>query len=263
MFFPFLIHLTGVSCPLFELFPFCQVLPPFSTGVPPEIVLTLCAILSIVPEAVYCCFHQVSPHLVKFMFNSFRLQSECSPNYIILNPSLTCFNRSVFNIHLALQPRVFSQCSLSLFSNGVFSTLFTFVVFFSRICSTSQGSLVSLVCQRSNLVLPLLFLFRFSLRCHSRSRDEILSQWWSVVTPRDRCARCLPVIRWCCHVFCLCVAFHHAIICIASSCFQNQHPSGFPRFSLLSVPSPDTLARARGMSEILFYKWPENVLGMG
>ena len=28
--------------------------------------------------------------------------------------------------------------------------------------STSQGSLVSLVCQRSNLVLPLLFLFRFS-----------------------------------------------------------------------------------------------------
>ena len=28
--------------------------------------------------------------------------------------------------------------------------------------STSQGSLVSLICQRSNLVLPLLFLFRFS-----------------------------------------------------------------------------------------------------
>ena len=51
--------------------------------------------------------------------------------------------------------------SLFLFSNGVFSTLFTFVVLFSRICSTSQGSLVSLVCQRSNLVLPLLFLFCF------------------------------------------------------------------------------------------------------
>ena len=41
----------------------------------------------------------------------------------------------------------------------------------------------------SSLSLP------FSLRCHSRSRDEILSQWWSVVTPRDRCARCLPVIH--------------------------------------------------------------------
>ena len=28
-------------------------------------------------------------------------------------------------------------------------------------------------------------------------------------------------------------------------------------FSPLSVLSPDTLARARGMSEIAFYKWPE------
>src|SRR3954465_4290152 len=34
-------------------------------------------------------------------------------------------------------------------------------------------------------------------------------------------------------------------------------------FSPLSVLSPHTLARARGTSEILFYKWPENVLGMG
>ena len=96
------------------------------------------------------------------MFNFFRLQSECCPNYIILNPSLSCLNRSGFNIYLALQPQgFFRNDSLSLFSNGVFSTFFTFVVFFSWICSTSQGSLVSLVCQRSNLVLPLLFLFRF------------------------------------------------------------------------------------------------------
>ena len=53
-----------------------QVLPPFSTGVLSEIVLTPCAILSIVPEAVCYRFHQVSSHLVKFMFNSFHLQSE-------------------------------------------------------------------------------------------------------------------------------------------------------------------------------------------
>ena len=109
-----------------------QVLPPSSTGELSKIFLTPCAILSIVPEAVYCCFHQVSPHLVKFMFNSFRLQSECCPNYIILNPSLSCFNRSGFNIYLALQPQGFSQCSLFLFSNGVFSTSFISVVFFSR-----------------------------------------------------------------------------------------------------------------------------------
>ena len=67
MFFPCLSHLTGVPCPLFKFFPFCQVLAPFSTGVSSEIVLTHCAILSIVPEAVYCWFHQVSSHLVKFL----------------------------------------------------------------------------------------------------------------------------------------------------------------------------------------------------
>ena len=64
-------------------------------------------------------------------------------------------NRRVFNIYLPFNLKV-SQCSLSLVSNGVFSTLFSFILFFSRISSTSQGSLVSLVRQRSNLVLPLL-----------------------------------------------------------------------------------------------------------
>ena len=44
--------------------------------------------------------------------------------------------------------------SLFLFPTGVFSTLFFLVALFLSICSTSQGSLVSLVCQRSNLVLP-------------------------------------------------------------------------------------------------------------
>src|SRR3954471_16541632 len=47
------------------------------------------------------------------------------------------------------------------FSYGVFAISFIFVVFFLSFCATSQGSLVSLVCQRSNLVLPLFFLFRF------------------------------------------------------------------------------------------------------
>ena len=46
--FSFLIRLTGVSCLLFKFFPFCQVLPPFSTGVLSKIFLTHCAILSIV-----------------------------------------------------------------------------------------------------------------------------------------------------------------------------------------------------------------------
>lgn len=35
---------------------------------------------SFVPEAVCCWFHQVSSHLVKFMFYSFHVQPECCPN---------------------------------------------------------------------------------------------------------------------------------------------------------------------------------------
>ena len=45
-------------------------------------------------------------------------------------------------------------------------------------------------------------------------------------------------------------ALHHHV-------FKNLHPSGFPQFRPLSVVSPTTLARVRGMSEIVFYKWPE------
>ena len=81
--------------------------------------------------------------------------------------------------------------------------------------------------------------------------------------PRDRCARCLPVIRRRCHVIRLRVAFDHVIMCIASSCFSKLALVRVSQFRPLSVLSPDTLARARGMSEIVFYKWPENVLGMG
>ena len=56
---------------------------------------------------------------------------------------------------------------------------------------------------------------------------------------------------------------------ILSSCALHHHVfktcirPGFAQFFPLSILSPDTLARARGMSEILFYKWPENVLGLG
>ena len=81
----------------------------------------------------------------------------------------------------------------------------------------------------------------------------VLWRWRSkAVTPRDRCARCLPVIRCLCHVICLRVASCHVIIRIASTCFQNLHPPGFPQFRPLSVLSPDTLARARGTSGIYF-----------
>ena len=49
------------------------------------------------------------------------------------------------------------------------------------------------------------------------------------VTPQIRCARCLPVIRRCCHDICLRVAFCHVIMCI-SFCIRVclMHPSLFP-----------------------------------
>ena len=118
---------------LLKLFSPYQALLLFSTGVLSEIFLTPCSIHSIVPEAVCCDFIKCllilsSSYSILFLFNRSAAQS-CS--------------------------------SLFLFSNRVFSTSFISITFFLSFCSTFQGSLVSLVCQRSNLVLPLLFLFRF------------------------------------------------------------------------------------------------------
>ena len=84
---------------------------------------------SFVPEALWCCsllpiflfchdsvlffaypfnrsvvFSFELSHLIKFCIPS---QTECCPNYIILNPSLSWLNRSGFNIYLALQPQGF------------------------------------------------------------------------------------------------------------------------------------------------------------
>ena len=50
---------------------------------------------------------------------------------------------------------------------------------------------------------------------------------------------------------------------IMSSCALHHHVFKTCIRPGLPVLSPDTLARARSTSEIVFYKWPENVLGMG
>ena len=49
------------------------------------------------------------------------------------------------------------------------------------------------------------------------------------VTPRIRCARCLPVIRRCCHVICLRVSFCHVIMCIALHTCWSHASEHFPR----------------------------------
>ena len=77
--------------------------------------------------------------------------------------------------------------------------------------------------------------------------------------PRIRCARCLPVIRCCCHVICLRVAFYHVITCI-SFCIRVRlmHPSIFPvvRFA---IRHSYVLRRPPLLS---FREWVLNFLGM-
>ena len=77
----------------------------------------------------------------------------------------------------------------------------------------------------------------FSLRCHSRSRDEILSQWWSVVTPQDRCSRRLPQVLGfsvcfifaCSFYFCI-ASCHHAIMPFIFKTHLNKLHRSFDLF---------------------------------
>ena len=73
-------------------------------------------------------------------------------------------------------------------------------------------------------------------------------------------------------VFQLFAVFAMSFACVLhlvmSSCALHHHVSKLAsvqvsQFFVLSILSPDTLARAHGMPEIVFYNWPENVLGMG
>ena len=64
-----------------------------------------------------------------------------------------------------------------------------------------------------------------------------------------------------CHSLACSILSCHHVHCIIM--FPKLASVWVPQFRPLSVLSPTTLARARVTSEILFYKWPENVLGMG
>ena len=103
MFMP--IHLTGVWCHSAQVLFALSILPSlFNRSAVLDFFLTPCSIHSIVPEAVCCDF-------IKYLL---ILSSSYSIPFL--------FNRSAAR----------SCSSLFLFSNGVFSTLFISVVFFSR-----------------------------------------------------------------------------------------------------------------------------------
>ena len=96
-------------------------------------------------------FCSVKIMLLSFAYPFNRSVVSSAQVLFILSSFVSLFNRSADR----------SCSSLFLFANGVLSTSFISVVFFSRSGWTSSRFVVSLVCQRSNLVLPLLFLFRF------------------------------------------------------------------------------------------------------
>ena len=109
MFFSILIQLTGVLCTLFKFLSSYQVLHLFSTGVPPKFW--------------HSCSLAISWYRCVSIFLSF------------VKPLFHVF--ATFKV---------LQCSLFLFANGVFAILFISIVLFLSICSTSQGSMVSLIC---------------------------------------------------------------------------------------------------------------------
>ena len=111
------------------------------------------------------------------------------------------------------------------------------------IFSTRLSQPLSLVCQTSlGHVLGGLSL--------SVANNHTLSPH---VTPRIRCARCLTVIRRCCHVICLRVAYCHVIICISSACFSKL--ASVRVLSVLSVvrsESEPLSARPSPLSDLVF-----------
>ena len=86
--------------------------------------------------------------------------------------------------------------------------------------------------------------------------------WCFSVMLRDRCARCLPVMRvvamsFACvlHLAMSSCALHHHV-------FKTFNRPGLQVLSVVCSESKHTCTRPR-TSEIVFYKWVENVLGMG
>ena len=104
-------------------------------------------------------------HLIKFCFS---FQSECCQNYIIPIHSYLVSTRVVSipscplcSSFMSLQPSSSRYVPCSSFLTDCLQSWSSPLFCFLSICPTSQGSLVSLCGRRSNLVLPLIFLFLF------------------------------------------------------------------------------------------------------
>ena len=145
---------------------------------------------------------------------------------------LSRFNQSGFNSFLSIVIVIHSFATSKVHMVFLVSLFYRSALNCVQLCcvlsfnfSTSQGSWFhSLVEEATQFYL--FSSFSFSLRCHPRSRDEILSQWWSVVTPQDRCFRRLPAIpSFAMCFFCACsfiFALHHVIMPSCHLIFKTQ-----------------------------------------
>ena len=141
MFFPLLIHLTGVLS---------------------KIVLTPCAILSIVPEAVCCWFHQVSSHLGEEVFFSLLISIQSTVS-VVAEFRLYLEKFSISPLQTCVFCCWFSNNSIQSFFEGCFPSSFVaeIVIFFSVPLSQQSSfysfvpeALWSLLSSSYHLVLP-------------------------------------------------------------------------------------------------------------
>ena len=110
-----------------------------------EIFLTPCAIFFNSSGGSVLLISSSILSSYKFMFNSFHLQLECCPNYIILIHSYLVSTRVVsipscplYSSFIALQPPRFIWGSFFLFSTAVLSIVFNSVVFFFQVFNLSR-----------------------------------------------------------------------------------------------------------------------------
>ena len=95
---------------------------------------------------------------------------------VVLSAQVLFILSSSYSIPFLFNRSAARSCSsLFLFSNRVFSTLFISVVFFSRNGLTFSRFFGFTRLSKKQLSFTASLSLSFSLRCHSRSRDEILS----------------------------------------------------------------------------------------
>ena len=95
--------------------------------------------------------------------------------HLVLTGVLACTSCPLKPFSCVFQPTGFLWCSLFLFSNGGFQLCSSSLYSFFQICSTFSRFFGFTHWSKKQLSFTSSLSLPFSLRCHSRSRDKILS----------------------------------------------------------------------------------------